>query len=124
MKKYDKIILIVLASIFLGSFLIRQYIFNQKNNLIVNIYVDNKLYKKTPLDKTSKRIININTQYGKNKVLIDNKGVRIIESNCKNKICVKTGYIKYNGQSIICLPHKVYIEIVSNQKEKLDELSY
>lgn len=39
-------------------------------------------------------------------------GVVFVESaNCKNQVCVKTGKICKKGESIICLPNKVIVEI-------------
>ena len=38
--------------------------------------------------------------------------VWLSEADCPNLLCVKTGKIRYAGQSIVCLPHKVAVRIV------------
>jgi len=38
--------------------------------------------------------------------------VDVIEADCPDKICVKHTNIKNAGETIICLPHKLVIEIV------------
>lgn len=35
------------------------------------------------------------------------------QSDCPDKICVRTGYIKNNGQSAVCLPNRLTLRIVS-----------
>ena len=45
------------------------------------------------------------------------KGARIIESPCPDKLCMHQGYIKKSGQTILCLPEKVLITVVSERKD-------
>lgn len=48
--------------------------------------------------------------------------IRIIEAQCPDKICEKTGYISSLGQSIICVPEKITVTVVSsgNSDNKAD----
>lgn len=39
--------------------------------------------------------------------------VRMVDSDCPDKLCVKTGWISSPGESIVCLPNRVVIEVVS-----------
>ena len=48
---------------------------------------------------------------GTNTLCIDEGSVWLKEADCPDRICVQTGKIRYAGQSIICLPHKVVVEI-------------
>jgi hypothetical protein len=41
--------------------------------------------------------------------------VHMIDSACPDKLCVRTGWISRPGESIVCLPNKVVIEIVSGE---------
>lgn len=40
--------------------------------------------------------------------------IRIKEANCGDQICVRRGWIKQSGETIVCLPHKLLIEIKSS----------
>lgn len=42
-------------------------------------------------------------------------------ANCPDKVCVHTGFINKPGQSIVCLPHKINVKIVSNDTSKVDK---
>ena len=40
--------------------------------------------------------------------------IRIKEANCGDQICVRRGWIDQSGETIVCLPHKLLIEIKSS----------
>ena len=40
----------------------------------------------------------------------DNR-IRIISSDCPDKICKKTGFISDCGETIVCMPNKIIVEI-------------
>lgn len=44
-------------------------------------------------------------------VEVKDQQIRIKNSTCPEQICVRTGYISKHSQTIICLPHKVIIEV-------------
>lgn len=48
-------------------------------------------------------------------LLIENKTVRVISSNCPLKICIQMGEIKQANQWIACLPHKIFISITGSE---------
>ena len=53
----------------------------------------------------------IEGKQGSNELRIENKKVYLIHADCPDKLCVNTGKIQYVGQSIICLPNRVVVEI-------------
>lgn len=57
----------------------------------------------------------IKSEQGSNLLRIEGGSVWLEEADCPDGICVNTGKIKYAGQSIICLPHKVVVEIKENK---------
>lgn len=50
---------------------------------------------------------------GTNLLVIEDGAARIEEASCPDGVCVHTGCIRRNGQSIVCLPNQVVVEIVS-----------
>ena len=47
-----------------------------------------------------------------NVVVIENGTVRVTEADCPDGICKDYRPISFVGQTIVCLPHKVVVEIV------------
>lgn len=48
--------------------------------------------------------------------------VLMLEGNCPDQICVHSAEISKNGQTIICMPNKVVLEIVGGTKEVHDSI--
>lgn len=78
----------------------------------VEISYHNKFVASVPLDKGN--IIDIDEGIV---VEIKDGKVRIKESTCKNKYCVKQGWS--NRFPIICIPNEVSVVIKSKQKEEM-----
>lgn len=124
LKRID---IIIIAAVILAAVISGAVVFYPKNNIstnaIVKISIKGKIYKTLSLN--SVQTIDIKTDLGTNVVEINNGKVRIKESDCLNQICVKEGWIKKSGQSLVCLPHKVIVEIVSGKAESgPDSVSY
>ena len=83
---------------------------NQKGGDFVKITVDKKTYGTYPLRKNDE--INIKNDSGFNTVVIENGEVYIKDTDCRDKYCVNQGKIK--SGSIVCLPHKLVVEVVSD----------
>jgi len=61
---------------------------------------------------TEDRTVKIEGAAGYNILVIEGGEVWLSEADCPNLLCVKTGKIRYAGQSIVCLPHKLAVRIV------------
>lgn len=49
-----------------------------------------------------------------NKIKITDHSIEMIEANCNDQLCIRRGKINKAGQTIVCLPHKLMIQIKSN----------
>ena len=56
-------------------------------------------------------------------ICTDNK-IRMLQSSCPDKICVHHSAISDTGENIICLPHKLVIEIKGGKENDLDGVAY
>lgn len=50
----------------------------------------------------------------RNVLVIENGRASIREADCPDSICVKTRAAAYVGETIVCLPHKLVIEIIAS----------
>ena len=118
MKKKDFILIFIILIVIAVTFGINQLI-NAKDGEKIEIYVDNKLYKTYDIDDEDE--IKIESNEGYNVVKIHDHGVKIDEASCPDKVCVHEGFITKPSESIVCLPNKVHIKIVSNQDYEEEE---
>lgn len=51
---------------------------------------------------------------------VDGERIRIKEDNSPDQVGVKMGWKSKAGDTIVCLPHKVFVEIKSTQKDSKD----
>ena len=58
------------------------------------------------------RTVKIEGQGGYNLLVIRGGEAWLSEADCPTQLCVKTGKIRYAGQSIVCLPHRLAVRIV------------
>ena len=57
------------------------------------------------------RTVRIEGAAGYNLLVIENGEAWIMEADCPNRLCVQTGRIRYGGQSLVCLPHRLAVRI-------------
>jgi hypothetical protein len=61
---------------------------------------------------------------GSTEIEIKDNRVRVVDSPCRRKICVDTDWIDKPYQTIICVPNRVVIRLISNKGEdKLDGIT-
>lgn len=53
-------------------------------------------------------------------LLVEADGVSVLKSDCTDKVCVNTGKLSHSGQSAVCLPARVSIEINGKSANNLD----
>ena len=107
-RRLDIIILIVLIVIAIGSWIAVTVLFDV-NGDYVEVIVDNHVQK----------VISLNDD-GEYQVDDGEYSNIITIKNCPDQICVKQGKIKKQGESIICLPHKLVIRIASEEYPEVD----
>ena len=123
-KKMDIVIIAVLLIISFTPHLIffKTSQKGSKNNYAI-IQVDGKIHKKIDLSKVKKsEKVNLNLPNGKNTLLIKDNSIQMDSANCNDALCVKQGNISKVGQTIICLPHKLIIEIKGDELDSKDDL--
>ncbi|SCL84085.1 hypothetical protein PP176A_0572 [Sporanaerobacter sp. PP17-6a] len=126
MTKGDKYLIIIIIIISLISIIYVERDATSYNSKYISIQVNGKEYKKITFNpKMVGKTIPIKTKYGYNLIEIGDKKVRVIEADCPDKLDVKQGYISKPGETIVCLPNRLIIEIKGeNGENEIDYLSY
>ena len=111
MKKADLILIAVTVAV-AGILLALLYGVNSAPGAYVQIEIDGVVTETLPLDTNTAFEI-ITDGDGKNLLVVENGKAKVTESNCPEDICRNHAEIHRNGESIICLPHRVVITVVN-----------
>lgn len=124
LKKLDIVIIILLFILsFTPNIIFSKTIYNSNKLVYASIKVDGKLYDTIHLSTNKgEKKLNIKNSAGNNSILIRNNTIKVISADCKDDLCVKQGEISKVGESIICLPHKLIIEIKGDEKDSSSDM--
>ena len=75
----------------------------------VKVYSENELILDLPLNQNY--IGGVNKDIGNNTLIIEDGYAYVTDSDCPDKICEQMGKISKPGETIVCLPHKLVVEI-------------
>ncbi|MEW8993968.1 NusG domain II-containing protein [Clostridium sp.] len=122
MKKMDIVIIIILLIVsFIPYIMLKNY---QKGYEGINyaiISIDGEEKKRIELKEALDEEFTFNSSYGINKVVVHNMKIGIVDADCKDRICIDEGFIGEVGERIVCLPNRLIIEIVGEQKSSEGE---
>ena len=113
-KKKD--VVLVIAVLLLAGVLSIFFQFSQrKESEYVRIAIEGKEYGSYPIGEN--RIIEIRNDYGENRIVIENQEVIMEYADCPDQYCVKHKAISKTNETIVCLPHKLVVELYGEKKE-------
>ena len=116
LSRHDLILILVLACVALLSaaiLCIMQY-GPGPEEAMARITLHGSIYGSYNLSED--RRIEIKTEKGRNVIMIKDGKVRMTEADCPDRICVRHRAIsREHDDPIICLPHKLIIEIINDQ---------
>lgn len=81
----------------------------QKPGAYVDIMIDGTSVKTLRLDKDAS--YEVTQDVGVNTVVVQDGSVTVQNADCPDKICERHRAISQTGETIICLPHKLVVEI-------------
>lgn len=120
-KKWDVIIIVLLLvgsftpEIILGTKLKKNY-----NITYAEITIGGKLYKRVALTgHKEEETIEVDTKWGNNIVFVKDEQIAMIDADCSDKLCLEQGYISKPGESIVCLPHRVMIQVIGENDDDI-----
>ena len=110
-KKYrrDLILIAVLLVISLGSLLFMNL--NRVEGARVVVRIDGRVAGTYSLEKDAVYVLN----NGTNVLTIENGFASMTKADCPDKICMNTGRVRFNGQTITCLPNKVTVTVEESE---------
>lgn len=120
MKKHKSVkndILLLVLLLMIGLLIPLGYqLFHRTTGNTVTITIDGKLWCTLPL--SSDTTVDIPGTGGTNTLHIKNGQASIIKADCPDKLCVHQAPIRHNGESLVCLPHKVIVKVTADASDE------
>ena len=99
--------LLILTLLLIGIILL--FVLRGRSNEGSYVIIMYQNEEKARFSLTSDGIYDINN--GKNRIEILGGKVRMTYADCPDELCIRQGWIEYDGQSIICLPNKITVMV-------------
>ena len=115
--KYD--LLLVAGLLLVGLALTLALFAARRDGREVVVRVDGAVVARLPLSQEQEFPIEIDGRVA-NRLQIAGGAVCMVEADCTDKLCVRKGAVRWAGDSIICLPHRVVAEVSGEDELGLD----
>lgn len=109
LKKYRNDFIIIFSVLLAAFLIILTLRLTAKGGKNVKVLIDGEEKYRLSLSENIEKIISQNGQ--ENILIIKNGKAKITSASCPDKICVSHKAISKSGETIICLPNKVVVEI-------------
>lgn len=113
-KKLDLLVIIILLLIGISIMLMMPN--GKKAYTTAEIYYNTRLIKVIELDGEEEYSFRLDDIPDIEFTVYKDKTIAFTDSNCPDKVCIRTGRIGTAGKISACVPNKVYIKIVSANK--------
>ena len=113
-KKKDMILIVIV--LLLALLVLGMMKWKQKDGKEVVVTINGSEVYRTSLSKD--QTYKIPTKNGVNVMKIKDGKVTMKKADCPDQICHKHKAIEKSGETIVCLPHKVVIEVFSDKDDQ------
>lgn len=120
-KKNDIYFVVAVAAVALCLF-IRQRFGASEEGARVVVQRDGETVGTYPLTE-EERLVFTDEDGRKNVLAIRDGKAYMEEADCPDKLCMKQRAIEREGESIICLPHRLVIQVTGGEDKKVDAVA-
>jgi hypothetical protein len=118
MLKRGDVLLILLLAAGLAAFAIPRFMDGAAGKTAV-IEVDGEPYMTVDLSDEG-REIEIRTDRGYNLLRVRDGGIEMVEADCPDQLCIGFGHVHRPRETITCLPHRLFVEIIGDAGEEAE----
>lgn len=119
-RKNDLILIIALLVVSLLAYLVINFFIKKDGNYVIVTVDGQEVYK---LDLNKEQEVTIHGTNGDDVLVISNGKASMVEASCPDQLCVHQKSISKNGETIVCLPNKIVVEVVSDESNDVDAIS-
>ena len=122
-KRIGRADLLLIAALMLAGLILTLLLFaNRQDGREAVVRVDGQAVARLPLSEDRRFPVEIDGTVT-NVLIVHNGVIRMEEANCPDHLCIHRGAIRYAGDSIVCLPNRVFAEITGNDALNLDAVT-
>ncbi|MCI8699483.1 MAG: NusG domain II-containing protein [Oscillospiraceae bacterium] len=102
-------VLLAAALLLLGGALALFLLATRREGGTVRVQIDGETVMELPLDQDARLVLGEGE--GTNTLTVSGGTAQIVQADCPDQVCVRQGAVRYAGESIVCLPHRLIVTI-------------
>lgn len=118
LKTHRNDAILIAALILLGGALAVFLYATRQSGGYVSVRMDGELLMELPLSEDAQVVLGEGDHT--NTLVIQNGTAQVVEAACPDQVCVRQGAVQYEGESIVCLPHKLVVTVEGGQGSGVD----
>lgn len=120
-KKHRNDILLILLVLAVAAALLVYRAASRENGSSVEVTVDGVLLMTLPLDRDTSVVIGEGDHT--NTLVIRGGAASVTAASCPDHVCIKRGAIRFDGETIVCLPNRLVVTVVNGGDSGMDIIS-
>ena len=123
-NRNDIVLIVLLLLVTLGLFMFQAFRGERGSRVVVR--QDGQVLYELSLEenRTGENALCLESEDGYNLLVIEDGKAFIREADCPDKLCVKQRAIFRQGESLICLPHRLVVTVEDGEQGELDAVTY
>ena len=122
LTKADKWLIVLLLSAALAGIAAQQLLAVHQRPATIEIKAHGKLLHSIAPRTGDHQTIHLGEEGRHNVVEIRDGRVRMLEANCPDQLCVRSGWVSQPPRQIVCLPHAILVDVVSQGESDVDHI--
>lgn len=116
LKEYRKDLILILAVLVGAGLIAGALALAKKPGAYVRVEQDGKMIALYPLDEDRREVFPDRDIAEGNVLVIEGGRVHMESASCPDKLCVKQGTRSQVGETIVCLPHRLAVTVISSEE--------
>ena len=117
------LVLILLIAVILGLVWFFNHSSHKKPGAYLIVEYEGEEIDRIPLNKNQQMELSLHEDEYYNQFEISEQKVRMINANCPDGLCVHQASISHDGESIVCLPHRLVLRMISDEAGDYDAVA-
>lgn len=121
LKTHKNDVFLIAALLILAGGLALFLLLTRQGGGLVRVQIGGETVMELPLDQDVRIVLGEGGHT--NTLVIAGGAAQVTAADCPDQICVRQGAVRYNGESIVCLPHRLVVTIEGGQGNGVDVIA-